>query len=74
MLRRKSTKFVFEFCGLDPLGILALVDTANLSCFNHDFFFEFLCEPLALLSEHFGREKFSSICVKDKLFEQCNRH
>jgi hypothetical protein len=74
MLRRKSTKFVFEFCGLDPLGILALVDTANLSCFNHDFFFEFLCEPLALLSEHFGREKFSSICVKDKFFEQCNRH
>jgi hypothetical protein len=33
---RKSTKFVFEFCGLDPIGRLALVDTATLSFFNHD--------------------------------------
>jgi hypothetical protein len=28
-LLRKSTKFVLEFCGLDPLGILALVDICN---------------------------------------------
>jgi hypothetical protein len=34
---RKSTKFVLEFCGLDPLGILALVDISTLSCFNRDF-------------------------------------
>jgi hypothetical protein len=37
MLLGKSTKFVLEFCGLDPLGILALVDIATLSCFNHEF-------------------------------------
>jgi hypothetical protein len=37
ILRRKSTKFVCKFCGLDLLGILALVDTATLSCFNHNF-------------------------------------
>jgi hypothetical protein len=37
MLLDKSTKFVLEFCGLDPLGILALVDIATLSCFNHEF-------------------------------------
>jgi hypothetical protein len=29
-------------------------------------FYEFPHEPLALLSEHFGREKFSSIFVKEK--------
>jgi hypothetical protein len=44
-----------------------LVDTATLSCFNHDFFNEFSHKPLALLSEHFCREKFSSICVKEKI-------
>jgi hypothetical protein len=37
MVLGKSTKFVPEFCGLDLLGILALVDIATLSCFNHDF-------------------------------------
>jgi hypothetical protein len=36
-LLHKSTKFVLEFCGLDSLGILALVDNATLSCFNRDF-------------------------------------
>jgi hypothetical protein len=66
MLWRKSTKFFLKFCGHDPLGILALVDTATLSCFNHDFFYKFWHKPLALLSEHFCREKFSSICVKEK--------
>jgi hypothetical protein len=29
MLLDKSTKFVFEFCGLNPPGILALVDIAT---------------------------------------------
>jgi hypothetical protein len=37
VLLGKSTKFVLEFCGLDPLGTLALVDIATLSCFNHAF-------------------------------------
>jgi hypothetical protein len=67
-------KFVLEFCGLDPLGILALVDTATLNCFNHAFFYEFSHEPLALLSGRFYRKKVSSICVKEKNFEQCHTH
>jgi hypothetical protein len=37
VLLSKLTKFVLEFCGLDPRGILALVDIATLSCFNHAF-------------------------------------
>jgi hypothetical protein len=74
MLGRKSTKFVLEVCGLDPLGILALVDTATLSCFNQGSFYEFSHEPLALLSGHFCCKKVSSICVKEKNFEQCHTH
>jgi hypothetical protein len=65
MLLRKSTKFVLEFCGLDPLGILALVDIATLSCFNRDFL-RIFTRALALLSERFYREKLSAICVKEK--------
>jgi hypothetical protein len=37
VLLGKSTKFVLEFCGLESVGTLALVDIATLSCFNHDF-------------------------------------
>jgi hypothetical protein len=37
VLLGKSTKFVLEFCGLEPAGTLALVDIATLSWFNHDF-------------------------------------
>jgi hypothetical protein len=57
MLLDKSTKFVLEFCGLDPLGILSLVDIATLSCFNH-VFLEFLLEPLALLHNDFFVKTF----------------
>jgi hypothetical protein len=28
----------FEFCGLAPIGRLASVEIATLSCFNQDFF------------------------------------
>jgi hypothetical protein len=51
---------------VDLTRLAALVDTATLSCFNQDFFYEFSHKPLALLSEHFCRENFSSICVKEK--------
>jgi hypothetical protein len=62
---RKSTKFVFEFCGLDPSGKLAPVDIATFSCFNQDFlrfFAQALCSFLATtLSQktfqHFMLEK-----------------
>jgi hypothetical protein len=64
-LLRKSTKFVLEFCGLDLLGTLALVDIATLSCFNRAFL-RILHEPLALLSQRFYRKKLSPIWVKEK--------
>jgi hypothetical protein len=50
-----------------------LVDTATLSCFNHDFFYDFSHEPLALLSGHFCRKKVSSICVKEKILNSATR-
>jgi hypothetical protein len=68
-LLRKSTKFVLEFCGLDPLGILALVDIAT-SVASTVIFYEFPHEPLALLSERFYHEKLLAICVKEKIFKQ----
>jgi hypothetical protein len=37
VLLGESTKFILEFCGLEPAGTLALVDIATLSCFNHGF-------------------------------------
>jgi hypothetical protein len=37
VLLDKSTKFVLEFCGLEPVGTIALVDIATPSFFNHDF-------------------------------------
>jgi hypothetical protein len=45
-LSRKSTKFVFEFCGLDLCGKLAPVDIATFSCFNQDFSMIFHTSPL----------------------------
>jgi hypothetical protein len=46
VLLGKSTKFVLEFCGLEPAGTLALVDIATLSCFNHYFSTNFCTSPL----------------------------
>jgi hypothetical protein len=37
-------------------------------------FYEFPHEPLALLSEHFCREKLSSICVEAKNFKRRHTH
>jgi hypothetical protein len=58
----KSTKFVHEFCGLDPLGILALVDTATLSCFNHDF------GPCPFYKIYSSRQIFMNPC--QEIFKQ----
>jgi hypothetical protein len=56
----KSTKFVLEFCGLDPVGILVLVDIATLSCFNHELL-RILTRALALSAGTiFSRKFFSS--------------
>jgi hypothetical protein len=60
---RKSTKFVFEFCGLDPTGRLSSVDTATLSYFNQDFLQFFPHEPLALfLQRCYHKRLFGSLC------------
>jgi hypothetical protein len=58
---RKSTKFVFEFCGLGPIGRLALVDTATLSCFNHDFLGLFRASPLLFSYNDVFTKNFSAI-------------
>jgi hypothetical protein len=60
MLLGKSTKFVLEFCGLDPLGKLALVDIATLSCFNHELLRIFVRAPLPFCHNDFFRENFFS--------------
>jgi hypothetical protein len=49
---RKSTKFAFEFCGLDLSGKLALVDIATFSCFNQDFSTIFRMSPLPFQRYH----------------------
>jgi hypothetical protein len=54
----KSTKFVLEFCGLEPAGTLALVDIATLSCFNHDFL-QISTRALAFLTNNFFVKNFS---------------
>jgi hypothetical protein len=56
VLLGKSTKFVLEFCGLEPAGTLALVDIATLSCFNHDFL-QISTRAPCLFAERFFREK-----------------
>jgi hypothetical protein len=65
MLRRKSTKFVFKFCGLDPLGILALVDIATLSCFNRDFLRISTRAPCPFIRTILSHKTFSN-CIKEK--------
>jgi hypothetical protein len=62
ILWRKSTKFVCEFCVLDPLGILALVDTATLSCFNHDFLRIFTRAPCPFNETYSSRKIFMNLC------------
>jgi hypothetical protein len=62
ILWRKSTKFVCEFCGLDPLGILALVDTSTLSCFNHDFLRIFTRAPCPFIGTYSSRKIFMNLC------------
>jgi hypothetical protein len=61
----KSTKFVFEFCGLDPAGRLASVDTATLSCFNQDFLQFSERAPCPFLTMMIST-KFSTIYTKWK--------
>jgi hypothetical protein len=54
----------YEFCGLDPLGTLALVDTATLSCFNHDYlriFTQAPCLFMNLYNKLFSEEHIHSI-------------
>jgi hypothetical protein len=60
----KSTKFVYEFCGLDPLGILALVDIATLSCFNHDFLWIFTQTPCLFNGKYSSRKYFMNLRKK----------
>jgi hypothetical protein len=68
MLWRKSTKFVLGFCGLDPLGILALVDIATLSCFNHDFLRIFPRAPCPFIRTYLSRKVFINSC--QEIFKQ----
>jgi hypothetical protein len=60
----KSTKFVYEFCGLDPLGTLAPVDIATLSCFNHDFLRIFTQTPCLFNGTYSSRKSFMNFCKK----------
>jgi hypothetical protein len=67
-LLNKSTKFVLEFCGLDPVGILALVDFANLSCFNHELLRIHTWAPCPFRPNDCFRENFSVVFIKEKEF------
>jgi hypothetical protein len=64
---RKSTKFVFEFCGLDPTGRLAPVDTATLSCFNRDFLRFFARAPCPFFTTMLSRKMFRQFTVTKNL-------
>jgi hypothetical protein len=69
MFLGKSTKFVLEFCGLDPLGTLALVDIATLSCFNHEFLRIFAQAPLSFChNDFFVKKELSVIFIRKKIF------
>jgi hypothetical protein len=61
ILRCKSTKFVCEFCGLDALGILSLVDTATLSCFNHDLLWIFTRAPCLFNGTYSSQKIFMNL-------------
>jgi hypothetical protein len=63
---RKSTKFVFEFCGLDSTGKLAPVDIGTLSCFNQDFLRFFARAPCPFLTTMLSRKTFRHFYVKEK--------
>jgi hypothetical protein len=56
----KSTKFVFEFCGLDLSGKLAPVDIATFSCFNQDFSTIFRTSPLPFPCDDVITKTFSA--------------
>jgi hypothetical protein len=64
---RKSTKFVFEFCGLDPTGRLAPVYTATLSCFNQDFLRFFTQAPCPFLTTMLSRKTCRQFTLKKNL-------
>jgi hypothetical protein len=64
---RKSTKFVFEFCGLDPSGKLAPVDIATFSCFNQDFLRFFARAPCPFLTTSLSRKTFRHFTLEKNL-------
>jgi hypothetical protein len=64
----KSTKFVLEFSGLDPLGILALVDIATSSCFNHDFLRISTRAPSPFARTIFHEKNSSAVFIKEEKF------
>jgi hypothetical protein len=72
-LLRKSTKFVFEFCGLDLTGRLALVDTAT-SVASTMIFYEFPRESFALLFQQYCHEKLLSDLHYRKICKQLLTH
>jgi hypothetical protein len=64
----KSTNFIYEFCGLGPLGTLALVDIATLSCFNHDFLWIFTPTPCLFNGKYSSRRYFMNL--RKKIFNK----
>jgi hypothetical protein len=71
MLLRKSTKFILEFCRLDLIGILALVDIATLSCFNRDFLRISTRAPCPFIRTIY-RGKLLAICVKENFLNNAS--
>jgi hypothetical protein len=63
----KSTKFVFEFCGLDPSGKFAPVDIATFSCFNQDFLRFFARAPCPFLTTTLSRKTFRHFTLEKNL-------
>jgi hypothetical protein len=62
---RKSTKFVFEFCGLDPTGRLPWL-ILQPSVASTMIFYDFPHEPLGLFLQRCYHENFSGIYAKEK--------
>jgi hypothetical protein len=60
----KSTKFACEFCGLDPLRTLVLVDIATLNCSNRDFLRIFTRAPCLFNGTYSSRKNFMNLCQK----------
>jgi hypothetical protein len=63
-MRCKSTNFVDEFCGLDPLDTLASVDIATFSCFNHDFLQMLTQTPCLFNGTYSSQKYFMNLCKK----------